>query len=154
MTELKPGRAKAVLDRSLKKAKLARDMGNYLEGWKKKYEAYVKGLFEGQGADSYTGTGVSATYKSTPQRALDPMRVMKDYDSDDLAERGLLTIGKDAFMTEYGLSAEQVEPYMTDVGPTKRLDIRVDPPAAGRFKRQLGSVVRSFQNRKPKKKKR
>ncbi|HIG97142.1 MAG TPA: hypothetical protein HA230_02245 [Candidatus Aenigmarchaeota archaeon] len=154
MTELKPGRAKAVLDRSLKKARLARDLGNYLEGWKKKYETYIKGLFEGQGADSYTGNGVSATYRSTPRDAVDPMRVMKNYSPNDLAERGLLSIGKEDFMAAYSLSDEQIKPYLTAGGPAKRLDITVEPPAAGRFKRQLGSIVRSFQTRKPRKKKR
>ncbi|MFA4820045.1 MAG: hypothetical protein WC613_03760 [Candidatus Aenigmatarchaeota archaeon] len=154
MTDLKPGRAKAVLDRSLKKARLARDLGNYLEGWKKKYEAYIKGLFEGQSADSYQGNGVSATYKSTPSRALDPVKLMVDYPLDDLAEKGLLSIGTEAFTSAYGLSEGQIEPYMTAGGPTKRLDITVEPPAAGRFKRQLGSIVRSFQTRKPRKKKR
>ena len=151
MTDLKPGRAKAVLDRRLKTVRLARDLGNYLDGWKKKYESYIKRLFEGQGADSYQGSGVSATYKPTPRSALDPLKVMNTYPLDDLAKKDLLSIGKEDFMAAYGLSDEQVEPYMTDGGSTKRLDIRVEPLAASRFKRQLGSLMRSFETRKKKK---
>lgn len=150
MTELRPGRAKPVLDRRLRMVRLARDLGNYLEGWKKKYESYIKGLFDAQKADSYQGTGISATYKSTPRRSLDPLAVVKDYPLGDLAERGLVSIEISGFLEAYRLTEDDLEPYLTGEGTSKRLDIRVEPPATGKLKRQLGSFMRNFEAKKKK----
>ncbi len=153
MTQLKPGRQRAVLDRRLRMVRLARDLGNYIERWKKKYEAYIKSLFEAQNADAYQGSGVSATYTSVPRRSLDPLAVVKDYPLKDLSERGLVSIGMEGFCDAYGLKEGDLTRYLSGEGSTKRLDITVESAAAGRFKRKLATLMRGFEaNRKKKKK--